>query len=70
MPVEDFFARNGTVGPNGRMNHDMYLLQVKKPGESSEPWDYFNVLATIPARKPTSIRQERLRVGEVSRHGD
>nr|CAD6407173.1 ABC transporter permease [Rhizobium sp. Q54] len=51
MPVEDFFARNGTVGANGRMIHDMYLLQVKKPGESSEPWDYFNVLATIPGKE-------------------
>jgi len=48
MPVEDFFARNGKVGANGRMIHDMYLLQVKKPGESDEPWDYFNVLSTIP----------------------
>jgi len=51
MPVEDFFARNGTVGPNGRMIHDMYLLQVKKPGESSEAWDYFNVLSTIPGKE-------------------
>ncbi|CAD7031233.1 MULTISPECIES: ABC transporter substrate-binding protein [Pseudorhizobium] len=48
MPVDDFFARNGKVGANGRMIHDMYLLQVKKPGESDEPWDYFNVLSTIP----------------------
>ncbi|CCF20614.1 Extracellular ligand-binding receptor [Pseudorhizobium banfieldiae] len=48
MPVDDFFARNGKVGANGRMIHDMYLLQVKKPGESDEPWDYFSVLSTIP----------------------
>ena len=48
MPVDDVFGRGGTVGANGRMIHDMYLLEVKKPGESSEPWDYFNVLATIP----------------------
>lgn len=50
MPVDDFFARNGTVAKNGRMIHDMYLLQVKKPAESKEPWDYFNVLATIPGK--------------------
>lgn len=30
------------------MIHDMYLLEVKKPDESKEPWDYFKVLATIP----------------------
>ncbi|MBD8653020.1 ABC transporter substrate-binding protein [Rhizobium sp. CFBP 13726] len=51
MPVDDFFARGGTVGANGRMIHDMYLLQVKKPDESKEPWDYYNVLATIPGKE-------------------
>ncbi|MBB4194366.1 branched-chain amino acid transport system substrate-binding protein [Rhizobium aethiopicum] len=50
MPVDDVFGRGGTVGPNGRMIHDMYLLQVKKPADSKEPWDYFNVLATIPGK--------------------
>ncbi|RYB97885.1 ABC transporter substrate-binding protein [Ciceribacter ferrooxidans] len=50
MPVDDVFGRGGTVGPNGRMFHDMYLLEVKKPGDSKEPWDYFNVLATIPGK--------------------
>ena len=48
MPVEDFFAENGKVGANGRMIHDMYLMEVKKPSESKEPWDYYKVLATIP----------------------
>jgi branched-chain amino acid transport system substrate-binding protein len=51
MPVDDFFGRGGTVGANGRMIHDMYLLQVKKPDESKQPWDYFNVLATIPGKE-------------------
>ena len=51
MPVDDVFGRGGTVGPNGRMIHDLYLLQVKKPSESKEPWDYFNVLATIPGKE-------------------
>src|SRR5262245_23361751 len=51
MPVDDVFAQGGTVGPNGRMFHDMYLLQVKKPEESKQDWDYFNVLATIPGKE-------------------
>ncbi|MCJ7993790.1 ABC transporter substrate-binding protein [Rhizobium cremeum] len=51
MPVDDVFAKGGSVGPNGRMFHDMYLLEVKKPGDSKEPWDYFNVLATIPGKE-------------------
>ncbi|MFM2111800.1 MAG: hypothetical protein RLZZ271_460 [Pseudomonadota bacterium] len=48
-PVNDFFAKNGTIRADGRMVHDMYLLQVKKPGESKTPWDYYHVRATIPA---------------------
>jgi len=48
-PVNDFFAKNGTIREDGRMVHDMYLLQVKKPAESTVPWDYYHVRATIPA---------------------
>lgn len=48
MPVNDLFAGNGTVGANGRMFHDMYLMEVKTPEESTQPWDYYKVLSTIP----------------------
>ena len=48
-PINDFFAKNGTIRVDGRMVHDMYLLQVKKPAESKTPWDYYHVRATIPA---------------------
>ncbi|HEV7417712.1 MAG TPA: ABC transporter substrate-binding protein, partial [Tianweitania sediminis] len=34
MSIDDVFGQGGKVGPNGRMIHDMYLMQVKKPGES------------------------------------
>ncbi len=48
MPVDDVFGRGGKVLANGRMVHDMYLFQVKAPGESKGPWDYYTQLATIP----------------------
>lgn len=48
-PINDFFAKNGTIRDDGRMVHDMYLLQVKKPAESKTPWDYYHVRALIPA---------------------
>ena len=48
MPVDDVFGRGGKVAANGRMIYDMYLLEVKKPSESTKPWDYFKVLATVP----------------------
>ena len=51
LPVNDVFAKNGKVAANGRMIHDMYLMQVKKPGESATPWDYYTVLATIPGNE-------------------
>jgi branched-chain amino acid transport system substrate-binding protein len=48
-PVNDFYARNGSVREDGRLIYDMRLVQVKKPSESKKPWDSYNVLATIPA---------------------
>lgn len=47
-PVDDAFAKNGTLREDGRMVHDMYLMQVKAPAESTGPWDLYKVLATIP----------------------
>ena len=47
-PVNDFFARNGGIRDDGRMVHDMYVFQVKTPAESTAPWDYYKLIATIP----------------------
>ncbi|MCX7168678.1 MAG: ABC transporter substrate-binding protein [Rhodocyclales bacterium] len=48
-PINDAFAKGGKIRADGRMVHDMYLVEVKKPGESKEPWDYYNVKKVIPA---------------------
>jgi branched-chain amino acid transport system substrate-binding protein len=48
-PINDFFAKDGKIRTDGRMVHDMYLYEVKKPDESKEPWDYYKLVATIPA---------------------
>ena len=48
LPVEDVFAKEGSVQENGRMVYDMYLFAVKSPDESSEPWDYYTEVATVP----------------------
>lgn len=47
-PVNDFFAKNGTIRIDGRMVHDMYLFEVKKPSESKNEWDLYKLLATVP----------------------
>ena len=51
MPVHDVFAQNGKIRDDGRMVHDMYLYEVKTPEESTKPWDYYKLKATIPAEK-------------------
>jgi branched-chain amino acid transport system substrate-binding protein len=45
--VNDVFAKNGYIREDGRMVHDMYLMQVKAPDKSTEPWDYYDVVETI-----------------------
>jgi branched-chain amino acid transport system substrate-binding protein len=50
LPVDDAFAK-GKVLANGRMVHDVYLFEVKKPSESKKPWDYYKQLATVPGDK-------------------
>jgi branched-chain amino acid transport system substrate-binding protein len=47
-PVNDFYVKNGHLRQDGRLVHDMYFAQVKTPAESSKPWDYYKILATIP----------------------
>ena len=51
MPVDDFFAKGGKIRIDGRMVHDMYLAEVKKPADSKGPWDFYKILETIPGDK-------------------
>jgi branched-chain amino acid transport system substrate-binding protein len=46
--VHDFFASDGYIRADRKMIHDMYLLQVKKPGENHGDWDLYNVVQTLP----------------------
>jgi branched-chain amino acid transport system substrate-binding protein len=48
IPVNDFYAKNAHLREDGRLVHDMYFAEVKKPSESKEPWDDYNILGTIP----------------------
>jgi branched-chain amino acid transport system substrate-binding protein len=45
--INDVFAKGGYIREDGRMVHDMYLMQVKSPDKSVEPWDYYNVVETF-----------------------
>jgi len=50
-PINDMFATNGRIREDGRMVHDMYLAQVKTPAESTNEWDLYNIVRTIPAEE-------------------
>ena len=50
-PINDVFTKNGRIRADGRMVHDMYLFEVKKPSESKGRWDDYKLLATIPGNE-------------------
>jgi branched-chain amino acid transport system substrate-binding protein len=47
-PIHDFFAKDGKIREDGRMVHEMYLFEVKKPSESKGEWDLYKLLAEVP----------------------
>jgi len=49
LPTDDPLFGNGTIRQDGRKIHPMYLFEVKKPSESTGPWDLYKLRATIPA---------------------
>jgi len=56
--INDMFATNGTIRADGRMVHDMYLMQVKTPSESKYPWDYYKLVATVPGDQAFATKAE------------
>ena len=57
MKIDDFYAK-GYIRQDGSMIHDMYLMEVKKPSESKEPWDYYKITATIPGDQAFGTKAE------------
>ncbi len=49
QPTDDILFGKGSVRPDGRKVHPAYLMEVKAPGESKHPGDFYHVRATIPA---------------------
>jgi branched-chain amino acid transport system substrate-binding protein len=56
--INDMFAKGGEIRPDGRMVHDMYLMEVKKQADSKYPWDYFKVVQTIPGAQAFATKAE------------
>jgi branched-chain amino acid transport system substrate-binding protein len=49
LPTDDPLFGKGTIRADGRKIHPAYLFEVKSPAESKYPWDYYKLIATIPA---------------------
>ncbi|GHC73326.1 branched-chain amino acid ABC transporter substrate-binding protein [Pseudorhodoferax aquiterrae] len=56
-PIDDFYAK-GVVRPDGRFVHDMYLMQVKTPAESTQPWDYYKVVTKLKGDEVFTTKAE------------
>ena len=56
--INDMYAKGGWIRDDGRMVHDMYLMQVKAPDQSAEPWDYYNVVETIKGEAAWTTKSE------------
>ena len=48
-PINDFMTHDGVLRADGRVLRDMYLFQVKTPGESKGDWDLYKLVEKIPA---------------------
>ncbi|WP_395455604.1 ABC transporter substrate-binding protein [Acidovorax delafieldii] len=57
MKMNDFFA-SGQIRPDGRYVHDMYLMEVKKPAESTKPWDYYKLIKKLPGDSVFTTKAE------------
>lgn len=56
--INDMYAKGGTIRPDGRMVHEMYLMQVKTPAESKYPWDYYKVVQAVPGDQAFTTKAE------------
>jgi branched-chain amino acid transport system substrate-binding protein len=49
--VDDMFTANGVIRADGLLEHEMYVMQVKKPSESKQDWDFYKVVQTMPGEQ-------------------
>ena len=56
--INDVYAKGGWIRDDGSMIHDMYLMQVKSPDKSVEPWDYYNIVETFKGEAAWTTKAE------------
>lgn len=56
--ISDMFTKSGVIRPDGRMVHDMYLMQVKEQADSKYPWDYYKIVQVVPGDEAFTTKAE------------
>ena len=56
--INDMYLKNATIRRDGRVMHDMFLMQVKTPSESKYPWDHVKIVERVPADQAFTTKAE------------
>jgi len=56
--IDDMYTANGTIREDGRMVHDLQLMEIKSPAESKRPWDYYKPVQRIPGDQAFASKAE------------
>ncbi len=56
--IDDMYTRNGYIREDGRMVHDLRLMEIKSPAESKGPWDYYKQVQMIPGEQAFASKAE------------
>ena len=65
--INDFFAKDGKIREDGRMVHDVCLLEVKKPVKSKGEWDPLQV-TRHHARRRSALSARPWRLPLIKTH--
>ncbi len=56
--IDDMYTANGYIREDGRMVHDLQLMEIKSPAESKRPWDYYKPIQRIPGEQAFASKAE------------
>ncbi len=58
LKIDDMYTSNGHIRGDGRMVHDLQLMEIKSPAESKRPWDYYKPVQRIPGEQAFASKAE------------
>ena len=58
LKIDDMYTSSGHIRGDGRMVHDLQLMEIKSPAESKRPWDYYKPVQRIPGEQAFASKAE------------